>query len=560
MTWWQLRKRTWIVIVTLAAALLALPAVQLLASTGSGGIVVEPGVIFRPSQGWADIAFATQQRFASQVIVRPTGLTIDNVFFDIEKLPRGLPRALVTITDWAPAAGNGSAALGLLVSSEANTTVWFNASGLRRDAVYEVHVDGALQTRSATPGEVSFSWSAWSIRNIAIRAYVDTTPPVADAGPDRDAAVNQSLTFDGSNSRDDTTIVRYEWSFGDGSVVAGPVVDHAFRASGQYPVTLTVWDAVGNAGSDTVSIQVGIGPALDSVPPGSVGDLRLVGLGPDFALLEWTAPGDDGALGVATVYDLRVSPVGTPEGIDFGTAAPIPTGPPGPAGTLERANATGLEPDTLYWFALRVGDEVPNWSPPSNILEVLTAHGPPNSSAAQRPPAVNGVWYDPGAGQVDVIFSKSMNRTSVETAILLGPNVTFDATWVNDAHLQIVIHTELVHGATYLLAIDSAAVDRLGNPLATGFAYRFVGVRAGEGAPSIAGLPLAIAIPLIAGLAGTAAALTIAFAGLGRTQRKLRQLRMIILAQARRIKDLRGGGSRRSDARVPAVPPRSRRK
>ena len=43
-------------------------------------------------------------------------------------------------------------------------------------------------------------------------------PPVAVAGPDRQAAVGELLAFDGSGSIDrDGKLVHYDWDFGDGA-------------------------------------------------------------------------------------------------------------------------------------------------------------------------------------------------------------------------------------------------------------------------------------------------------------------------------------------------------
>jgi hypothetical protein len=47
---------------------------------------------------------------------------------------------------------------------------------------------------------------------------------------------------------------------------------------------------------------------------------------------------------------------------------------PQPAGETEIFTVGGLTPATLYHFALRVADEVPNWSPLSNTPGGATAH------------------------------------------------------------------------------------------------------------------------------------------------------------------------------------------
>ena len=76
---------------------------------------------------------------------------------------------------------------------------------------------------------------------------------VADASPSG-GQVPLEVTFTGSNSSDDKTIVSYHWDFKDGgtSTIANPI--HSFTAVGTYDATLTVTDAEGLATTDVVTI------------------------------------------------------------------------------------------------------------------------------------------------------------------------------------------------------------------------------------------------------------------------------------------------------------------
>lgn len=79
-------------------------------------------------------------------------------------------------------------------------------------------------------------------------AKFDFTPAVA--------TVDQPVTFDASESRDDGEIVRYEWDFGDGSVGEGRTVSHTYTSAGTFIVKLTVTDDFGAVGSTTRSVLV----------------------------------------------------------------------------------------------------------------------------------------------------------------------------------------------------------------------------------------------------------------------------------------------------------------
>ena len=87
-------------------------------------------------------------------------------------------------------------------------------------------------------------------------------PPVAVFEPSvYTTPVNQPVEFDGSDSYDpDGEIVEYIWSFGDGEVDEGVVVEHAYTTAGgsgwRPRITLTVVDDDGGQNSRTREIIV----------------------------------------------------------------------------------------------------------------------------------------------------------------------------------------------------------------------------------------------------------------------------------------------------------------
>ena len=87
--------------------------------------------------------------------------------------------------------------------------------------------------------------------------------------------------------------------------------------------------------------------------------------------LTWTAPGDDSLSGTASQYDLRysTSPI---TATNFASATRFSGTPtPSPSGTAEHVTVTGLSSGTLYYFALKTADEVPNWSGISDRKSVV---------------------------------------------------------------------------------------------------------------------------------------------------------------------------------------------
>jgi PKD repeat protein len=94
---------------------------------------------------------------------------------------------------------------------------------------------------------------------------VDTTPPVAFAGDDREVNPGTNVYFDGTGCSDNVRIASYSWTFvyqGQDIQLDGAMPSYFFEAAGTYEVTLNVTDAAGNVGTDTMNVTV-----PDLVPP-----------------------------------------------------------------------------------------------------------------------------------------------------------------------------------------------------------------------------------------------------------------------------------------------------
>jgi len=99
----------------------------------------------------------------------------------------------------------------------------------------------------------------WNVASDTVVITVqDTTPPVANAGPDQTVGVGSLVTFDGSSSTDNVGVVNWTWSFQDpvGKTLWGVAPTYTFNHLGAFTVRLNVTDAAGNWGVDTVEITV----------------------------------------------------------------------------------------------------------------------------------------------------------------------------------------------------------------------------------------------------------------------------------------------------------------
>ena len=120
----------------------------------------------------------------------------------------------------------------------------------------------------------------------------------------------------------------------------------------------------------------------DTTPPAAVTDLALSDASDSAITVSWTAPGDDGNTGTATSYDLRYSTSLITAG-NFDSATQVTGEPaPQPAGTSQSKVVSGLSPSTLYYFALKTSDEVPNTSSISNVPSLSTTETPDTTPPA----------------------------------------------------------------------------------------------------------------------------------------------------------------------------------
>jgi hypothetical protein len=117
----------------------------------------------------------------------------------------------------------------------------------------------------------------------------------------------------------------------------------------------------------------------DITPPAPIADLAATPQSDTVVRLAWTAPGDDGNTGTATVYSVRRSASRILTDADF-DAATVVAGMTAPkaAGGAETFDVTGLIANTAYYFAVKTKDEASstaNWSGLSNWTSATTGTG-----------------------------------------------------------------------------------------------------------------------------------------------------------------------------------------
>jgi parallel beta-helix repeat protein len=121
-----------------------------------------------------------------------------------------------------------------------------------------------VQVTLTEPGDyvahlnVSDAAGYWATDELTI-LVLDTERPVADAGPDIEVGMGESMVFDGSSSTDNVGITSWNWTFeySGGTVrLSGERATFTFEVAGIYIVTLRVFDDRGLWDSDEVMVTV----------------------------------------------------------------------------------------------------------------------------------------------------------------------------------------------------------------------------------------------------------------------------------------------------------------
>ncbi len=167
-----------------------------------------------------------------------------------------------------------------------------------------------------------------------------------------------------------------------------------------YWFAIKAYDDVDNYGEVSNSPEA---QTKEADAPDPIDDLSYSGMLATSVTLAWTAPGDDGATGLASGYILKYSTTGpiTSENWHNATIYMQSWTPLSP-GTMESKTVAALTPDTSYWFAIVAFDEVPNYGGLSNVLSLTTPEGiPPDAvtdllAIGQNSSSIILSWTAPG--------------------------------------------------------------------------------------------------------------------------------------------------------------------
>jgi len=164
----------------------------------------------------------------------------------------------------------------------------------------------------------------------------------------------------------------HHFNFYVDDVYAGIITDPA-KQYGNSETTYAGVYLLGNSNNNVDDFTFGLVGDAEGTPPAAVTDLVAVSSTGSSITVNWTAVGDDGITGTASIYDIRYSQNPINNDSDFNNASQA-TGEPVPstAGTQETFTIYGLDGNVLYYIAMKVIDDEANTSPLSNVVSFST--------------------------------------------------------------------------------------------------------------------------------------------------------------------------------------------
>ncbi|MDX6401858.1 MAG: hypothetical protein QOF27_2464, partial [Gaiellaceae bacterium] len=125
------------------------------------------------------------------------------------------------------------------------------ATATNKLETYAINADGSLSS-----GPVA---TIATTRNaLSLLSYAPDQPPIADLKASRDGS---TVHFDASASEAvDGTVARYDWTFGDGTVLVdgGAAPTHSYAGVGEYTATVTLTDGAGCSVAETFTGMMSI--------------------------------------------------------------------------------------------------------------------------------------------------------------------------------------------------------------------------------------------------------------------------------------------------------------
>ncbi len=198
----------------------------------------------------------------------------------------------------------------------------------------------------------------WAGAKIQTCTNSDNLPPTSEiiAQP-KSGLAPLEVSFDGTTSADpENGSLSYQWDLGNGFSSTQPTYNHVYNTPGKYEVTLIISDNRGSTDTSTIVIDAFAIP--DTIAPSIPANFVATEITHNSVTFTWDQSQDD-STGIAGYFMYQ-------SGFDD------------PIDTVTQTTATiiGLDPNTIYYFAVSSVDSSGNISDQTTALQVITSLAP----------------------------------------------------------------------------------------------------------------------------------------------------------------------------------------
>ncbi len=350
------------------------------------------------------------------------------------------------------------------VPQPAGSIETFDVTGLQPSTTYYF----AIKTADEVP-----NWS--SLSNVVTKATTaEVTPPSAITTLAATSSTTSSVTLSWTAPGDDGnvgTAAQYDIRYATATITdanwnsatqatgeptplaagsAQTFVVNGLQANTTYYFAIKTadevpnWSALSNIASRATSSE--------TTPPSAINSLAATTATASSVTQTWLSVGDDGTFGTASQYDVRYS-TDSITAANFNAATQATGEPtPKPAGQNESFTVTGLNQGTKYFFAIKVADEIPNWSGISNVVSRSTVDQTP-PSPIQDLSAETGIE----SGEINLTWTASGDDGSLgrasEYILKYSQSQITELNW-NSVNTYAAVPTPLSSGTTESMTME----------------------------------------------------------------------------------------------------------
>ncbi|MEW6097031.1 MAG: CARDB domain-containing protein [bacterium] len=209
----------------------------------------------------------------------------------------------------------------------------------------------------------------------------DTLPPTNSITNPADNSIVSGIIDISADADDNVGVTKVEFYINNTQrhIDITPPYNYSWNTTqennGSSTINVVAYDSSNLTNEKHITVMVD-NPVIDTTPPGTITNLQIGSISATSIMLIWIAPGDDGYIGTATLYDIRYATFTITEDTWSLASQVLDTPKPKMAGLTETFIISELQPKTTYYMAIKSQDDEELWSGLSNVASFTTTSLP----------------------------------------------------------------------------------------------------------------------------------------------------------------------------------------